>query len=116
MISLGSQSQVIPLNEAHYCFFAPGNAPPCEVYKLLPLTLVPCTLELVAVYLTHAVLSMHDATFTAKHYISLESSLNYSLEKQSKRGLALRVSFTVRGWLLIFTYICIQCPIQCIHM
>ena len=51
---------------------------------LLPLTLVPCTLELVAVYPAHAVLSMMLPSLP--NISSLESSLNYSLEEESNKG------------------------------
>ena len=93
IISHGSSSDDVSLNESHYHFTAPEGAPPCEVYNF------SVTATYVGATYTGAGCSVPSRVFSTMlpslpSIDRLESSLNFVLSKKSG-GLSLLVSFEV---------------------
>ena len=92
-ISYRSRHQVITLNETHYYFRAPNNAPPCDIYNFsVTATPVGATYTGDGCSAPSPVLSTTVPSLPRTD--GLESSLVYSLEMVSGE-LTLNISFEV---------------------
>ena len=93
MISNGSSSDIMSLNESYYHFTAPEGAPPCEVYNFsVTATYVGATYTGAGCSVASIVDNMMLPSLPNKG--RLESSLMYSLVQTSKRFI-LNISFEV---------------------
>ena len=94
-ISHGSSSHVISLSESYYNFMPPEDAPPCEVYNFsVTATYVGATYTGDGCSVPSPVLSRMLPSLP--NIDGVESSLKYSLMKQDKARITLRVSLEVR--------------------
>ena len=93
-ISHGSHTKTISLNESYYHFTAPKGAPPCEVYNFsVTATYVGATYTGAGCSVPSPVLSRMLPSLP--NISGLESSLNFSLTRQSDGRVTLRVYFLV---------------------
>ena len=92
--SSNTSPQILQLHQPYYVFNAPGGAPPCEVYNF------SVTATYIGATYTGAGCSV-PSPVPSKMLPSLpdisrlESSMEYSLEKDSDKGITLNVFFTV---------------------
>ena len=93
IISHGSSSHVISLNESYYIFTVPEGAPPCEVYNFsVTATYVGTTYTGAGCDVPSAVLSTMLPSVPDVKYFS--DTINYYLIKMSQ-GLTLSIHFEV---------------------
>ena len=92
-IVYGSSHDVVPVNDTHYSFRAPDNAPPCQVYNFsVTATPVGATYTGDGCSVPSPVLSRMLPSLP--DIILLESSLNHMLQMRS--GFLVKVFFMVR--------------------
>ena len=96
VISSNTQSQILQLHQPYHVFIAPEGASPCEVYNFS----VTATYDIAGASYTGAGCSVPSSVLSKMlpslpDISRLESSIEYSLEKDSDKGITLNVSFTV---------------------
>ena len=94
--SSNTPPQILQLHQPYYVFNAPGGAPPCEVYNFS----ATATYDIAGASYTGAGCSVPSPVFSKMlpslpDISRLESSMEYSLEKDSDKGITLNVFFTV---------------------
>ena len=103
--SMNTQPQVYQLPVSSFMFKAPKGAPPCEVYNFS----VSATYMYVGATYTGVDCSLHSQVFSRMlpslpDIVRLNSSLNYSLERQRSGATTMTISILVSNNCTVFQY------------